>query len=247
MNPMLGFLTDRPTVGGYHVIWPFQTAERDQQIIAAFERVRPPLVVYSVSQYAHLGSFRQNAPRLFEHLVEHYDLTSTFSRERFGPLYVALSRDDGAPDVVLPRLSAQLPAGTRAAAAVWPFARVLAIQVGTAEAPAPVSIPFEVPADAGRLEFDYAINPERWLTLLDGPFGFQLAVDGTPVFDATLDPARVLGDRRWARGSIDLAPYAGRTVRLTFGVSGPASLAGEADLAGWARFRLVTAAPAPGA
>ena len=245
MNPMLGFLAARAPVGGYHVIWPFQAAERDERIIAELERLRPPTVIYSLSQYAHLGSFRQNAPRLFDHLVDRYELTTTFSRERFGPLYVALSRDDGAPDIVLPQLVAHLPADAPAVAAVWPFSRVLATRVETAAAPRPVSIPFEVPAGAARLEFHYGINPERWLMLADGPFAFQLGVDGTPVFDATLDPAHVLGDRRWAHGSIDLAPYAGRTVHLALSVRGPRSLAGDPDLAGWARFRLVAGAHEP--
>jgi hypothetical protein len=247
MHPMLSFLAGRPTVAGYHVIWPFQPAARDQRIVGEMERLRPPTVVYSLSQYAHLGSFRQNAPQLFDYLVDRYELTTTFSRERFGPLLAALTRDDDAREPVLRQLLARMPDDGTATAAVWPFTRALALRVGTAASPGAASIPFDVPAKATRLEFVYGINPERWLTLVDGPFTFEIAVDGRAAFEAWLDPAHVLEDRRWAVGSIDLRPVAGRTVRLGFGVRGPASLAGDADLAGWARFRLVSDGTAAGA
>jgi hypothetical protein len=247
MHPMLGFLADRPTVAGYHVIWPFQPAERDQRIIAEMERLETPAVVYSLSQYSHLAGFRQNAPRLFDYLVDHYELTTTFSRERFGPLLAALARDAHAEEPLPPQLLARLPPDGTVTAAVWPFTRALAVRVGTAASPVSASIPFDVPARAVRLDFVYGINPERWLNLVDGPFAFRIDVDGSSVFDASLDPADVLGDRRWASGAIDLRPFAGRTVQLGFGVRGPASLAGDADLAGWARFRLVSDGPAAGA
>jgi hypothetical protein len=238
MQPMLGFLAGRPTVAGYHVIWPFQPAERDEQIAAELERRKTPALVYSLSQYSHLANFRQNAPRLYAYLVDRYELTTTFSRERFGPLLVGLTRDDGPPDAVLPQLVAHLPGDGTAEAALWPFTRALAVRVGSAPAPSRAVVPFDVPAGAGTLDFVYGINPERWLNLVDGPFVFRIAVDGTSAFEASLDPAHDLGDRRWARGSIDLMPWAGRSVQLGFSVSGPVSLAGDADLAGWARFRL---------
>jgi len=240
MSPMLGFLAGRSTVGGFHVIWPFQPAERDRRIIAGFEAAQVPLVLYSLSQYAHLGSFRQNAPALFDYLVDHYEIADTFSHERFGPLMVSLARDDGAPDAVLPALVTQLPGDASAAAAIWPFAHVLAVRTGTAEAPGGASFVVDVPAGATRLEFAYGLDPERWLTLLDGPFAFEVSVDGTPRFEATLDPMRVLADRRWAPGAIDVADVAGRRVRLEFSVRGPASLARDPNLAGWTRFRWVS-------
>jgi hypothetical protein len=239
MLPMLGFLAGRPTVGGYHVIWPFQPAERDQHIIDGLDAQQVPVVVYSLSQYAHLGSFRQNAPRLFDYLVDHYELTETFTHERFGPLLVALARDDAAPDAILPALVAQLPGDGAAAAAVWPFARVLAVRTGTADAPVGASFAVDVPVGATRLDFAYGLDPERWLTLLDGPFEFEVSVDGMPRFQASLDPVHVLADRRWARGSIEVADVAGRSVRLGFSVRGPASLARDPDLAGWTRFRWI--------
>jgi hypothetical protein len=149
---------------------------------------------------------------------------------------VELTRDEGPPDTVLPQLVAHLPADGTAEAALWPFTRALAVRVGGTAAPSGAVMPFDVPAHAAALDFVYGINPERWLNLVDGPFVFRITVDGTPTFEASLDPARDLGDRRWARGSIDLTAWAGRTVRLGFSVSGPVSLVGDADLAGWARF-----------
>jgi hypothetical protein len=236
-QPMLGFLAGRDTAAGFHVIWPFQAADRDARIIADLEQRRPPTIVYSLSQYAHLHTFRENAPRLFDYLVDRYELTTTFSREHYGPLLTALTRDDDPDDGTLAQLVRRLPADGGAAAARWPFADVLAVRVATAAAP-PTTIPFVVPADATRLAFRYGINPDRWLGLPDGPYVFTLAVDGTLIFRGALDPAHTLRDRRWAPGSIDLMGVAGRTVTLGFSVQGPATGADDADLAGWARLRL---------
>lgn len=244
MHAMLGFLADRPAVAGYHVIWPFQPETRDAQIVAELERQRTPAVVYSISQYAHLANFRQSAPRLFEYLVDRYEMTRIFSREPVGPLVVGLTRDESAPDAVLPALVARLPADGTVALVAWPFVRGLAVRVGSEAAPFAAVVPFDVPADATGLAFTYGVNPERWLPTRDGPFVFTVAVDGATVFRAVLDPARLVADRRWMPGEIDLAPYAGRTVHLAFKVHGPAVFAGDGDLAGWARFRIVTGAGA---
>src|SRR5690606_16408410 len=60
VQPMLTFLAGRDAVGGFHVIWPVQDPARDDKIVADLERRRPTAIVYSLSQYAHLGAFQKN-------------------------------------------------------------------------------------------------------------------------------------------------------------------------------------------
>src|SRR5262249_13589154 len=67
-QPMIGFLSAHEPPAAFHVIWPVQDEGRDARIIAAFEQERPPLVIYSLSQYSHLGRFQDNAPALFAYL-----------------------------------------------------------------------------------------------------------------------------------------------------------------------------------
>jgi hypothetical protein len=244
VQPMLDFLAGRETAAGFHVIWPFQAPDRDERIIADLERRHVGTIIYSLSQYAHLGSFRDNAPRLFDYLVDHYDLVATFSRERWGPLLTALARRPPPRSPWLDPAAVLSPRGAGHAAR-WPFAHVVAVDVGTTDAAPRALLPLQVPRGAPILDFAYGINPDRWLTLLDGPFRFTISVDDTPVFHATLDPMHHLEDRRWAAGSIDLTPWAGRDVTLALGVRGPESLAGDGDLAGFASWDLHDRTEAP--
>jgi len=239
MLPGFGFLAGRETAAGFHVIWPFQAPDRDERIIADLERRDVDTIIYSLSQYAHLGSFRDNAPRLFAYLVEHYDLVATFSRERWGPLLTALARR---PAVASPwsEFTTKLSGGH---AVRWPFADVVAVDVRAAGTTEDVRLPLRVPLQPATLDFEYGINPDRWLALLDGPFEFAIDVEGERVFAASLDPSRNLGDRRWAPGSIDLVPWTGRDVTVALHVTGPESLVGDPDLTGFANVR-VTDTPA---
>ncbi len=238
MQPMLEFLAGRTGAGGFHVIWPVQPADRDVRIIADLERERVPAVVYSFSQYAHLGSFQENAPRLFDYLVDHYEIARVFSREVWGPLLVGLTRRPDRPPSGVSLLDA-----APAARARWPFAEVLVGPIGTPERPVPLRVPADVPPGAVRLVFGYGVDPDRWLALAAGPFAFSVAVEdggrASVVFQGTLDPAHRLEDRRWALGAADLGPWSGRRVTLALAIDAPAAPADPGTLAGWAEPRLV--------
>lgn len=258
VQPMLAFLAGREGVGGFHVIWPVQDPERDAKIVADLERRRPSTIVYSLSQYAHLGTFRDNAPRLFDYLVERYDLAHVLSREAHGPLVTILRRDEAAPAGVS-LLDAPAAGGAPTTVARWPFARVLTHDVAPSRAPAPSFLQVHVPEGGATLETAYGVNPDRWLGLKSGPFRFAIAIvtprepDGRggrfPALERRIDPAREVTDRRWFPVQIDLDDYAGRDVLLAFAIDTPNLVDAPGDLAGWAEPRLVprAAAAAPAA
>ncbi|HZP40575.1 MAG TPA: glycosyltransferase family 39 protein [Candidatus Binatia bacterium] len=228
-QPMYEFLAGRPSVGGFHVVWPVQAADRDARIIDALERERVGTIIYSISQYRHLGSFRENAPRLYDYLVDHYAIAAVFSHERFGPLVSALARrPDGAAGRSL------LPAAPEAARVRWPFTPALAPPLGR-----PLALRVDVPAGRPRLVLGYGVDPERWLGLRTGPFRFAVAADGAPLWTATLDPAARVEDRRWVPATIDLAALAGRTVTLELAIDAAGPPPDAPAVAGFADPRLV--------
>lgn len=241
-QPMLGFLAGRETAGGFHVIWPFQTPDRDERVIADLEARGIDVLVYSLSQYAHLGSFRENAPRLFDHLVDHYEIGATFTHERFGPLLVGLVREapDGLAPLPLRAVVGDADAGAGVRVVRWPFTEALALPIGTAGAPRPFTRPLRIPPGRTQLDFAYGVNPDRWLTLPPGAFTFHVSVDGAPPFRAVLDPSGDLADRRWGSGRIDFTHAGDEAATITFAVEGPDAFAGDGDLAGFARLRLAS-------
>src|SRR5207249_23254 len=165
LQPMLEFLAGREGAGGFHVIWPGQNPARDERIIADLERRDVRVAIYSLSQYASLGSFRMNAPRLYDYLVDHYAIDAVFARELFGPLLCALIRRPAAPP---PGIPLRAPADGALADVRWPFATVMAERVGTPSTPVVARVLIDVPAGRPRLTFAYGTNPERWL---DAPSG----------------------------------------------------------------------------
>ena len=241
VQPMLEFLAGREGAGGFHVIWPGQDPARDRRIIADLERRDVRVIVYSLSQYAHLRRFRDNAPELYAYLVHHWTIERVFTREAFGPLFCALGRR-ATPPPGRP-LVEQLPPGALSLAR-WPFATVMAERVGTPDAAVVARLPLDVPAGRPRLTFAYGTNPERWLEAPSGPFTFTLAVEdgdsaAAPVLRAELDPYRRLEDRRWIDAAVDLGAWAGRRVTLALSITAPAEPAAPTDIAGWAEPRLV--------
>src|SRR5437899_2824392 len=201
LQPMLEFLAGREGAGGVHVIWPGQDPARHERIIADLEARDVRLVIYSFSHYASLGSFRENAPRLFEYLARHYAIERVFAHEPFGPLWCALGRRPQGPPP-----GTALPGSDGLVPALWSFTPVLAERVGTPDAPVVARLPLDVPPEQPRLDFAYGIDPERWLEAPSGPFTFTVTVDGALVFRASVEPQRRPEDRAWRPASIDLAP-----------------------------------------
>jgi hypothetical protein len=239
IQPMFGFLAERPAVAGFYFIFPVQDPRRDERIIAELERRRVENVVYSFSQYAQLGSFEETAPRLFTHLARHYEIATVFSPERFGPLMCALRRRAD-------RARGEAPVGAWEPEDVfhqtlWPFTPVVAQRIGTPAEPVVGHLTVEVPSTPTRLAFQYGVDPDRWLGLNAGPFTFRIVDGAAALFEAVLDPAENVADRRWVDAAVDLSAYAGRRVSLRLEISAPAVPLRPLETAGWAEVHLVTA------
>jgi hypothetical protein len=236
MQPMIAFLAGREVAANFQVIWPVQAADRDREIIADLERRRPHAIVYSLVGWAHLGTFRDNAPALWRYLVEHYELERTFARELWGPMFCGLIRRETA--ATGQSLIDAFAASPELVRTQWPFADVVASRVGTAATPHAAAVRLHVPATGGTLAFRFGINPDRWLWAVGGPFTFEVTVDGRTELRTTLDPAGRVEDRRWMDGRIDLRAWAGRDVTVTLAVTSPLPPAGEPDSAGWSEIRM---------
>lgn len=218
VQPMISFLAGRTTAGGYHVIWPSQSGSRDARIINDFEEQQISRVIYSISQFAHLGSFQENAPDLYDYLVANFEVDRVFSKEPNGPIVLGLRRESRIdPGIALKDQLDDPPRG--AAWQSWPFEEVLTHPVGT-----DLRVPVVVPADRPDLAFAYGVNADRWLGLKGGPFTFrvEVAADGAMaprvLMEEILDPAVDVGDRGWRDARLDLKSFAGRPVVLTFSV-----------------------------
>ncbi len=241
VQPMLGFLAGRETAGGYYVVWPSQNDGRDAKIIADMEDRGITHVIYSVSQYSHLGPFQQNAPELFEFLVENFEFDRVFSREPYGPIVAGLRRERPLTGRPIP-LADQLPKPIKNATwETWPFDRVLTHPVGKT-----VRVPVFVPHEQTTLTFGWGINPDRWLELKGGPFTFRITMRDAfnpaklVVFEEELDPALIVGDRAWNFAAVDLAAYAGKAIVMTLSVESERDEPFPESLAGWRNPRFIT-------
>jgi hypothetical protein len=248
---MLTFLAGREAAGGFHVIWPVQDPKRDDKIIADLEARKPGTIIYSLSQYAHLGSFRRNAGKLFDYLVDRYEIAKVFSREPHGPLVTALKRRDAGFSSGESLLDL-LPEGGDLRAVRWPFAAVMTQPVGKDGTTSAARVPLKVPALGARLDFSYGVNPDRWLGLNAGPFVFKVGIEPrsprgerATLFEARIDPARDVEDRRWTPAQIELGAYAGQEVDLVFAIDAERMPADPLDLAGFAEPRLVAESASP--
>jgi hypothetical protein len=253
VQPMLEFLAGRDAAGGFHVIWPVQDPSRDDRIVADLERRKPSTIVYSLSQYQHLGTVQKNAPKLFAYLVGNYEIARVLSREPNGPLVTILRRRASAPEgtSVLDQTASAAATLSRAR---WPFAEVLTQTVTLDTDPRPAFLKLRVPADGGTLRASFGVNPDRWLGLRSGPFRFAVAVLTTrkmddrgerrPVLERFVDPARNVADRQWFPFEVNLDDFAGQEILLALSISTPNLPDDPGELAGWAEPRLVPRAPA---
>lgn len=237
MQPALGFLAGRETVAGYHVIWPMQAADRDQRILDLLEERGVQRVLFSISQWSHLGSFQQNAPRLFDALVDGWEIDTVFNREANGPILVALRRrSPPGPQIELQHLLADR--GAELHWTRWPFVDVLAQPIGSLSAPRPLRIRFRVPAEHPFFATAIGMNPDRWLGPPTGPLTFRIsreAFDGRAetLFERSIDPRSEVSERRWIPVSIDLSKDAGEPITLILSIQAREALE-DVDLAGWA-------------
>jgi hypothetical protein len=235
-QPALTFLAERETVAGYHVIWPMQARDRDRRILDEIERRGVEHVLFSVSQWAHLRSFQENAAELFGALVDGWEIEEVFSREPNGPILVALGRR-GAAAPGLPLR--EVAGGAELRWARWPFTDVLTQAVAPPGAPAPLRVEVAVPRDRPILETAIGMNPDRWLGAPIGPLTFRAALESAggaseTLLERAIDPRSDVAARRWHPVSLDLSRHAGETVTITLAIEGDAAQDERDDLAGWA-------------
>ncbi len=253
VQPMLEFLAGRDAAGGFHVIWPVQDPTRDDRIVADLDRRKPSTIVYSLSQYQHLGTVQKNAPKLFAYLVANYEIARVLSREANGPLVTILRRRGAAPDgeSLLDRTA---PAAATLTRARWPFTEVLTQTVTLDTDPRPAFLKLRVPPGGGTLRGSFGVNPDRWLGLRSGPFRFAIVVlsmramsdrgERRLVLERFVDPAHDVADRQWFPVDVNLDDFAGEEILLGLSVSTPNLPDDPGDLAGWAEPRLVPRAAA---
>jgi hypothetical protein len=262
--PLFNFLTGRAPLTRYYVVWPAHVEpERDDEILAALEAHPQAPVVYSPSQFPNLPAFRDYAPRVFEHLVQHYEIAHLFGGEAGGLTFLALERQEppagtsllGAPlqqatvRRVGPDGGPRAVSGAERAALVgetsWPFARVLRTAVTPRET---AEVRFDLmPAAGDRFAASAGVDPDRWQA--DPPPRARFAVvvedgaDAHVVYEREIAPRRRRADRHWAPLSVDLTPWAGRRITLVLRVTGPPAARAALPDAGWAWPRLVAGAP----
>lgn len=235
VQPMIGFLAGRETAAGYYVVWPAQSEDRDEKIIADFAKRDIQTVIYSVSQFQHLRPFRENAPELYAFLLDNFAIDRVFVDEQNGPILLGLRRE---PDLSRHLLPFKRAVGIRARDKIkwsdWPFAKVLTSPVGRER-----RFAITVPPEHTVLGFSYGVNPDRWLGLSDGPFRFRVTLEESDsarehvVFESTIDPARVVEDRRWHPARIDLSAHAGELAFLRFTVTAEDEVLRPEELVGW--------------
>ena len=242
-HPLVNFISARAPLTPYYSIWPGEPdIGRTETVIRALEARPDGLVVYNQSQVPHFERMWQYTPRLFEYLADHYRIAQAIGGRPFGYDFLLLRREpppfgrsllagDAAASLGVRRsgLDGALRNATPAErarlvhTAVWPFQRVLRVDTergGTTEVRLPVAA-----TPTARVFTSYGVNPDMWSLVPRQQPRMTIAVaadgDETVVADATLDPLRVVADRRWFDVTVDLAPWAGRTVDLVLRVTSP--------------------------
>jgi 4-amino-4-deoxy-L-arabinose transferase-like glycosyltransferase len=256
-HPLVNFISARAPLTPYYSIWP---GEPDVGRTATVQRAldaRPEgLVVYNQSQVPHFEKMWQYTPALFAYLADHYRIAQVVGGQPFGYEFLVLRREPppfGRP-LDLARAGVRLVGSDGAARdatpaergrlvgeAAWPFQRVLRVD---ADAGATTEVRLPVAATpTARVFTSYGVNPDMWSRLpRHRPrFAIAVATDGgeTIVAEATLDPLRNLADRRWVDVTVDLAPWAGRSVELVLRVATAVDGTASTDRTGFGEPRLV--------
>ena len=187
-QPMIAFLAGRPPAAGHVIVWPEAESSRDDRMLDVLGR-EVEHVVYSLSQWGHLPSFAENAPRLHAEFVDRWQIEKVFSLDPVGPIVVALGREGE-------RAGQSLPVPSGVAVRRWPFREVWTPEYGEE-----IRLAGIVPAGGGLLETAIGMNPDQWFGPPTGPAVFEilrLAPGSEEVLlREEIDPRRRPSDRRW--------------------------------------------------
>jgi Dolichyl-phosphate-mannose-protein mannosyltransferase len=255
-QPTLNFLTGRPLATRFLTVLPLEEfPDRQDQILADLARDPRTEIVYGLQ---HLSSIRRPqyyAPRLFAALTDHWRLGQVYSGTRFdGQVYARLEPRPPVHETVVYDFAEHLDAATlrevepdgatRPVADVpridmWPFERPV-VSVVPSIAPTVRRLAWTVDVPEGtRLRFGAGMNPDEWTHFLPAALHFVVRLDGAVVWEGGVDPRRRFEDRHWLWGDVAVEAGRGRTIALE--VSTDNGYGTVANLAGWARPRLVRA------
>lgn len=111
-----------------------------------------------------------------------------------------------------------------------------------AHPPSQIIYTVQVPANA-RLDFSLALSPEVWKLGNGDGVQFDIYVSNDRVrqnvFSQYIDPKNVPADRRWYDSEVDISPWAGETVTVTFSTGCGPNDDCRYDWAGWGQPRIV--------
>ncbi|HVN36543.1 MAG TPA: hypothetical protein VMW19_00045 [Myxococcota bacterium] len=257
--PLLHFLSDRPGPhrSGY-IVWPVPEIEdREGALIAAMEAKHVRLVIYHFTQFLTLPPLERYAPKLFQYLVDRFEIFATFHAGPFGYKIAALHRDDAPPrgrpllrdEVGVLRVERDGKARTVTGAErdamlrrePWPFRPVVAL-APTANGATTLEVPLHaLPGE--HLRTAIGAHPSKWFALPPASVTFRIAaLEGGAsrlLFERKLEPERKLEDRGWTEVDVPLDVVAGRDVTLVLSTSTDIAAGETPWIAGFAEPRLV--------
>jgi len=238
--PLISFLAgrDAPHPEAY-TFWPLEyDPDRQKQVIRALEDESADVLVYHFTQFAQLPRMREYAPRLFQYLVDAWEVERVFSDPGWGYMMAGVRRSDlPLPGHLVPAVPGEplrvwVEAPGRPPRRLeppevhealrydaWPFRPVVALRPEPAPGRSVHALPVEVPAAGARLASAVGVAPELWFRLPPSwvELAFRVRAPGEPpveLYRRRLDPHRDAGDRRWFPVTLDLDPWAGRRVDL---------------------------------
>ena len=257
-DPMLNFLTARPGLSRFYLVWPVEREpHRDEQVVQRLEENPGANVVYTPNGYPGFPRLAAYAPGLFGYLADHYTIDRVFDggwdgftffslrrRERpagesllgdeLSSAEVAVVSEGRPPHVVLDGEREKL-----VGEALWPFNRVLRVTVVPDQR---VTVRYHVTPLAGdRFEASFGVNPDQFTGAALPNLRFTVSlqdIDGEHELAAQDVTASNLAiASRWGEMSVDLSSWAGHSVELVLAVG--ASAQAPAETAGWGAPRII--------
>lgn len=254
--PLVDFMADRTAASRYYAVWPVErNANRDDELIAGLEAHPETVVTYSTTQVPQFPPMPSFAPKLFDYLVDRYEIETASGTRPDGMPFFLLRRVPASTAVTLARTAIVTESdatGERTVLAAdaddivdtaWPFRRVLAFSTRPHTFTAGVFA--LTPAAGTHVRTSIGHRPDLWTIGPSRPveFSARVGMPGGPareLFTATRDPFLVPADRSWQEVDLDLTPWAGQPVELELRVRAIGSQGLERGRVAWSVPQLST-------
>jgi len=229
-HPLVYFLADRAPATRFLFTWPVEyQSGRDREVLDAVDRLGVRTVVHGTATAPQLGTLGDAAPALLAGLVDRFRVAEVFGEEPWGISFLRLERRPPFP----PSTRVLDAPVDGAHAAVWPFERVLAVELPAGGGARDVRIPIAA-GDAGELVLGYGMNPDRWVAERPTPLVFEASLERegevTPLFSDRRDPQANVRERAWPERRFALD---GRPATLVLRVTAPGGTPADGNLAAW--------------